>query len=114
MKHNLKLQEKPFGYIQNGTKRIELRLYDEKRSLIDIGDEIEFTNVGTEEKLLARVIGLLKYKSFQELVADFDMSVLADTEMSKNELLDTLNGFYPSEKQARFNVLGIRIEYPLA
>lgn len=29
--HNMKLQEKYYNYILNGTKRIELRLYDEKR-----------------------------------------------------------------------------------
>lgn len=31
MEHVLKLQPKYFDYINNGTKRIELRLYDEKR-----------------------------------------------------------------------------------
>ena len=30
MEHILKLQPKYFDYINNGTKRIELRLYDEK------------------------------------------------------------------------------------
>lgn len=28
--HNMKLQEKYYNYILNGTKRIEIRLYDEK------------------------------------------------------------------------------------
>ena len=42
MEHILKLQPKYFDYINNGTKRIELRLYDEKRQKIDIGDTIIF------------------------------------------------------------------------
>lgn len=41
MKHEMKLQPKYFEYILNGTKRIEIRLNDEKRQLINIGDEIE-------------------------------------------------------------------------
>ena len=42
MEHILKLQPKYFDYINKGTKRIELRLYDEKRQKIAIGDTIIF------------------------------------------------------------------------
>lgn len=31
MKHNMKLNNEPFELIENGSKKIELRLYDEKR-----------------------------------------------------------------------------------
>ena len=44
MKHEMGLQVKYFDFIKNGTKRIELRLFDEKRRGIKIGDIIEFTN----------------------------------------------------------------------
>ena len=40
--HNMKLRSKYFECIKTGTKRIELRLNDEKRSKIKIGDEIIF------------------------------------------------------------------------
>ncbi len=40
MEHEMKLQDKYYNYILNGTKRIELRLYDEKRQQIKIGDII--------------------------------------------------------------------------
>ena len=39
MLHKMKLKESPFERIKNGTKTIEFRLYDEKRSKIKIGDE---------------------------------------------------------------------------
>lgn len=42
MIHEMKLQPKYFNYILNGTKRIELRLYDEKRQTIKVGDIIKF------------------------------------------------------------------------
>ena len=34
MVHDMKLNDKPFNEIDKGTKKIELRLYDEKRSKI--------------------------------------------------------------------------------
>ena len=109
MKHEMGLQSKYFDYIKNGTKRIELRLFDEKRQKIRLGDIIEFTNPDGET-LAVKVVGLLRYGSFEDLLRDYDISILADESMTKRELLDVLNGFYPLEKQKELGVVGIRIE----
>lgn len=45
MNHKMSLRNKPFNNIKSGTKTIELRLYDEKRKLISVGDIITFTNI---------------------------------------------------------------------
>ena len=105
----MNLQPKYFDFIKDGTKRIELRLYDEKRRSIQLGDIIEFAK-SEEEKFKAEVIGLLRYNSFADLFEDFDISILADSSMTKQELLEALGEFYTEEKQAEFGVIGIRIE----
>lgn len=111
MEHILKLQPKYFDYINNGTKRIELRLYDEKRQKINIGDTIVFQKEPElEVTIKVKVIGLLRYDSFENLFEDFDISVMADKSMTKKELLDVLEEFYTPEKQKKYGVLGIRIE----
>ncbi len=104
----MNLQPKYFDFIKNGIKRIELRLYDEKRSKIQLGDIIEFSK-SENDKLEAEVIGLLRYKNFTDLFEDFDISILADSSMTKQELLDVLSEFYTPEKQAEYGVLGIRL-----
>ena len=109
MKHEMGLQSKYFDYIKNGTKRIELRLFDEKRQKIRLGDIIEFTNPDGE-MLVVKVVGLLRYGSFEELFRDFEITMLADASMTKRELLNVLNGFYPLEKQHEMGVMGIRVE----
>ena len=91
--HKMSLQSKYSDFIKNGTKRIELRLYDGKRSQIKLGDIIEFSK-SENDKLKAEVIGLLRYNSFKDLFEDFDISILADASMTKEELLSTLNEFY--------------------
>ena len=109
--HELKLQPKYYDYILHGTKRIELRLFDEKRQLINVGDKIKFLKESNlEEFFVVRVVGLLRYNSFIELFKDFDISMLADKSMSKDELLNVLSEFYTKEKQEQYGVLGIRIE----
>ena len=105
----MNLQPKYFDFIKDGTKRIELRLYDEKRRSIQLGDIIEFAK-SEDEKFKAEVIGLLRYNSFADLFEDFDISILADSSMTKQELLELLGEFYTEEKQAEFGVIGIRIK----
>lgn len=77
MRHEMKLQPKYYNFIINGTKRIEIRLKDEKRKKIKIGDTIKFLNEQELNKSFdAKVVELLKYKSFGDLFKDFDISVL--------------------------------------
>lgn len=108
--HEMKLQDRYFNYILNGTKKIELRLNDEKRSLIKLNDIINFKNEVTNESFEVKVVGLLRYNSFNDLFDDFDIEVLADKEMTKKELLDVLEQFYTKEKQEKYGVLGIKIQ----
>ena len=105
----MNLRPKYFDFIKDGTKRIELRLYDEKRRSIQLGDIIEFAK-SDDEKFKAKVVGLLRYNSFANLFEDFDISILADSSMTKQELLEVLGEFYCEEKQAEFGVIGIRIK----
>ena len=69
--HYMKLHNDPFNLIKSGTKTIELRLNDLKRQKIKVGDLIEFTNRVTDEKMLVRVIDLIKFNSFSDLYKNF-------------------------------------------
>lgn len=109
--HEMKLQEEYYSYILNGTKRIEIRLYDEKRRKVKLGDTIKFLKEpNLKESFKAKVIGLLRYNTFEDMFKDFDISILADKSMTKNELLNVLEKFYIKDKQKEYGVLGIRIE----
>ena len=111
MEHELKLQPRYYEYILSGTKDIEIRLYDEKRQKINIGDIIIFKKEPElNESFKVRVIGLLRYENFDGLFEDFDIDRLADKSMRKLELLEELEKFYTKEKQKEYGVLGIRIE----
>lgn len=111
MIHEMKLHPTYFNYINNGTKRIELRLYDEKRQLIKIGDTIKFLKEPEKiETIYVKVIELLRYNNFKELFEDFPIEVLADKSMNKDELLNALEQFYTQEEQQKYGVVGIRFE----
>ncbi len=111
MNHEMKLQPEYYNFILDGTKRIEIRLFDEKRQNIKLGDTITFfKEPDLNESFDAKVVGLLRYNSFCEMFKDFDISILADKSMTKEELIKVLEEFYTKEKQKKYGVLGIRIE----
>ena len=107
MKHEMKLNNEPFECIKNGTKTIELRLNDEKRKLLTVGDYIEFTNRVTNEKLLVEVIDLFKYNSFEELYKHFnkiEMGYSINEEANPKDM----ENYYSKEEQEKYGVLGIK------
>ena len=111
MLHEMKLKEEYFNYILHGTKKIEIRLNDEKRKQIKLGDTIRFLKEPEKtESFDATVIGLLNYPNFNELFNDFDMSILCDKSYTKEKLLNVLEEFYTPEKQEKYGVLGIKLK----
>ena len=111
MEHKIKLKPQYYNYMLYGTKRIEIRLYDEKRPQIKIGDTIIFLKEpDLNESFKAKVTGLLRYNSFEDMFKDFDTSILSDKSMTKKDLINVLEQFYTKEKQKQYGVLGIRIE----
>ncbi|MEB8665389.1 ASCH domain-containing protein, partial [Bacillus cereus] len=65
MRYEMGLYNKPFQSIQSGKKVYEVRLYDEKRQLINKGDEIVFTNLTTKEMMTVKVTEIKRYESFK-------------------------------------------------
>lgn len=109
MTHNLNLWPNPFKMIKLGIKTIEMRLNDEKRSLIKIGDFIEFENKETHEKLTCEVINIYKYSSFEELYKHHDKTSLGYFENEEAKPSD-MNVYYSQEKRDKYGVLGIEIK----
>ena len=109
--YNMKLLPQYFNYIKNGTKRLELRLNDEKRKDLKINDLIIFEKLSDDiEYINTKVKKIYKYNNFKDLVNDFDIEFIADKSITKDEILHTLNEIYTTEQQDKYGVLAIEIE----
>lgn len=64
-KFEMHLDDEMFAAMKDGKKRVEFRLFDDKRKKIDIGDYIRF--VGKDGSLLMRVVDELVENSFKKL-----------------------------------------------
>lgn len=109
--HNMNLNPEPFALIKAGFKTIELRLWDEKRQKIQIGDTVVFQNTETGELLSATVLQLHKFGSFSELYQSLPLLQCGYT--SENVEFATpedMNQYYPPEIQQKYGVVGIEIK----
>ena len=109
MTHFMKLKPEPFKAIKIGMKDIEMRLNDEKRQTIKIGDFIEFTNTESGEILKVKVINKHHFSSFDDLYKSFDKSRLGYYE---NEIAhpNDMTQYYPQEEINQSGVVGIEIK----
>lgn len=106
--HSMRLHNEPFAKIKNGTKTVELRLYDEKRRLLNVGDSIEFTNRVTNEKIVKKITNLVLYPNFNELYKHYtgiEMGYNDDDNINPNDM----NQYYSLEEQAKYGVIAIEI-----
>lgn len=106
----MKLDQKYYNYILNGTKEYELRLNDEKRRLLKKGDFIKFQNVSNEsDYFIAQVDDLLYFNNFKEVVDSINMKYLSDKNDTALELMNVLNHFYSKESQEKYGVVAIKL-----
>ena len=112
MIHYMKLHAKPFENIKSGIKTIELRLNDEKRRIISVGDTISFTSTSNaDETITANVTGIHKFDNFVEL---YDALPLDKCGYLPHELAsaapEDMNVYYSVEQQQKYGVVGIEIQ----
>ena len=112
MLHEMTLFPKPYASIASGQKTIELRLYDEKRQSIQIGDQIRFSNSEDDSKsTLCEVVQLHIFKDFRELYENLPLLKCGYTsEDVVNAHPDDMLTYYSKEKQAQYGVVGIELK----
>lgn len=105
--HQMKLNPKPFAQIQQGAKTVEIRLYDEKRRSLKVGDRIIFSRADDEsQKIETEVVSLDVFKTFKELCCAYNP--VAYGSVSADEWVDMYK-YYSKEDEERFGVVGVGV-----
>nr|WP_206204216.1 ASCH domain-containing protein [Thermococcus sp. 18S1] len=99
------LQEEYLKAIAEGRKRIEGRLYDEKRQGIRPGDEIIFEN-----KLVCVVKDVRVYSSFREMLEKEGLENVLPGVGSVEDGVRVYRRFYSEEKERKYGVAAIEVE----
>ena len=109
--HVMNLTPAPMQEIRTGNKTIELRLNDEKRKQISVGDTIKFINTeDSNDTLRVKVVDLFLFSSFAELYDHLPLLKCGYSEDNINTASpDDMEMYYSREKQNKYGVVGIEI-----
>ena len=107
---NMKLQSEPFQKIASGKKKVEMRLFDEKRKKLNVGDRIIFTEQGFEQnEIRVKITNLNKFSSFDELYNFYKDKTLLGYEDGQTAKPEDMEKYYTKQEQ-KDGVLAIEFE----
>lgn len=110
--HQMGLYGEYFQSIKEGKKKIEVRLNDEKRRKIKVGDTIEFTRVPEQDETLqVQVVNLKIYDSFQAMYEDIPFQDFDCEGWTMQEMMDGTYEIYTPEQEKNWGALAIAIKY---
>lgn len=109
--HEMRLQERYFDLIASGKKTYEVRLNDEKRQRIRIGDLIVFRNEANLDRLqVKRVEKLSFFSSFEEMLSVLDKKDIGFFSENNDEVISIYHQFYSVEDENKYGVLAIKLK----
>lgn len=111
MEMKIHLHPDVFEIVRLGDKDIEVRLNDEKRRELKVGDTLVFLKrPNDDEEIRAKVVDLSYYDNFEELVEHYDMKRLYLENYTKEMYLKEMARFYTEEEQKQYGVVAITFE----
>lgn len=96
-----------FASIQAGHRVIEPRLNDAAHRTIRPGDLIVVSNRQTEEQVVTKVVGILRYPSFMELVQAYPADRFGVHD--EREVLSEMRRYYTPDQEIQNGVVGIKL-----
>lgn len=92
------LADEPYEKIKSGEKTVEIRLYDEKRKMIKVGDAITFYRKNyRDEWITAAVVSLRRFDSFKALFESTLFPLTGCGSMTVDEATDSMYRYYTRE-----------------
>jgi len=93
--------------LEGGSKQVKLRLFDEKRKVIELGDRLEFISTESGEVIRRKVVGLPRYRSFADLIEELPPELLGSP--NREGVTQGARRFYTPQREEVAGVLGIRL-----
>ena len=110
MTHYMNLVPSAFKKIANGDKTIELRLNDEKRKRINVGDTVGFNCNENNDIITAKVKQLHKFADFKSLYNALPLDKCGYAESGLHTAHHTdMEQYYSTEKIKKYGALGIEL-----
>ena len=105
------LHPEVFNIVLNKDKDVEIRVNDEKRRKLNIGDTLVFLKRDNEqEQLKATITNLVYFNNFLEVTDYYDMKRIYLEDTTKEEYINLMKQFYNDEEVNKYGVVAIEFK----
>ena len=105
------LHPEVFDIVMNGVKDVEIRVNDEKRRQLKVGDTLLFVKRPDDlESVRAVVKNLVYFSSFEEVMDAYEMKRIYLENTTREEYLQLMKKFYSDEEVKKNGVVAIEFQ----
>ena len=105
------LADGPFNAMVNGKKSVEVRLNDEKRKALNVGDVLRFRRKSNPTRYVhAQIVSLDRFDTFSEAFASEKILLGAALALTPEESVEEMSKYYTKEREKACGVLCIGIQ----
>ncbi len=107
----MRLDRKDFDRLKEGTKCWEIRLNDEKRKGIRVGDQIVFMRRPELEERLPMIVEERQlYSDVQRLLDKVPLKEIAPPEMTEVEWIQSFMSHYRPEELVQYGIVAFKVK----
>ena len=100
-----------FDIVDSGTKDVEIRLNDEKRRQLHVGDTLVFLRRPDDiDSIKATITNLVYLNSFEDVFNKYEMKRVYLENTSKEDYINLMKRFYSDEEVSKYGVVGIEFK----
>lgn len=105
------LHPEVFDIVSIGDKDVEIRVNDEKRRKLKVGDKLVFLKRPDEvQKIYATITNLVYFNNFSEVVDNYEMKRIYLDKTTKDEYINLMKKFYSDEEVNKYGVVAIEFK----
>jgi len=100
-----------FDIVLNKDKDVEIRVNDEKRRKLNIGDTLVFLKrPDDKEEIKATITNLVYFNNFLEVTDYYDMKRIYLEDTTKEDYINLMKQFYSEEEVNKYGVVAIEFK----
>lgn len=107
----MKLREEFFDQVKSGKKTYEVRLYDEKRKKICIGDTIIFKKMpNLIDGVVTKVVDVMKFETFEQMAQTLSLTSVGFENKNASQVSRFYRSIYGKEDEKKYGVVVFKLE----
>jgi len=107
----MKLKEEFFDKVKSGKKIYEVRLYDEKRQKVCVGDTIIFKKMPELiDGVVTKVVDVKKFESFEQMAQTLSLASVGFEKKNAAQVSRFYRSIYGREDEKKYGVVVFKLE----